>query len=499
MLEALKSKRKGDTLLTCRVCRMVSKAARQFYECKQQLGKATPAQAALWERLSQVPEFQTALCAAWNSTLQEADEWMKSGIAKWKKAADNNGHDLRTIVIDWNKWPQPGKSARGPILTCVNCRIIRRAVGILKPCSGIDGIPHAGTIATWNKLKGSQIDKQLLKVWNLNRKEADKYFARTSKPTPRSSSWKPDLTSHGDVEPNPGRVSCSPRFQLLCCNVRSSTGAWSLLNHCAASNNKDFMVLCMQETRFSSNDFGSFQRRAHACGFKCYHLAGRSQPSGGAHALAMGGVVILVDHRLQTGPLFSYLGTHSQLIGLSIEDWFISTFYAPPGDAHNEVDPQVEAAELFQSCVLEAGFTTTCRWVVCGDANELPHDSVLASVFHFHGASVKGINQGTRWDSDREIDWFAVCADVGFGPPTTFRSMFPITWFSPLGFPFVTVVPLLVSSLVVLTGPLFPVFLPTFGNKPWKLPGDSKGLLSMILKRPFIWALRLLIQYGKDF
>ena len=51
----------------------------------------------------------------------------------------------------------------------------------------------------------------------------------------------------------------------------------------------------------------------------------------------------MVDSRLQIGPHYSLVGTHSQVLGLWVEDWFIASFYAPPWENSKQVDPQVEA------------------------------------------------------------------------------------------------------------------------------------------------------------
>ena len=207
-------------------------------------------------------------------------------------------------------------------------------------------------------------------------------------------------------------------MRVLCCNVRASTGARSLLHHCHAEDPHSFLVLCLQETRFSYGEFEAFRRHAHKSGFRVFHVSGRPHEGSHGNQLELGGTTILVDGRLQTGPHYSLVGTHSQVIGLWVEDWFVCTFYAPPWDNSKEADPQIEAGELFHSLAIQAGFIDTCRWIACGDANEIPDDSVLASCFQFHGAVIPRSHQGTRWESNREIDWYAICTDSGAGTPT---------------------------------------------------------------------------------
>ena len=159
------STRRGDTLLTCQTCRMVSKAAGKFFKCKQCLGSASPAQASLWDRLAQAPDIRFALCKAWGCSVAEADAWMNSGRAAWRKSVDLKGHDFQELTVNWSKCPLKGKSAKGKLITCLHCRVIRRTPGVLTSCRGSDSIPHQGTVATWRKLKGSEVQRQLLQLW----------------------------------------------------------------------------------------------------------------------------------------------------------------------------------------------------------------------------------------------------------------------------------------------------------------------------------------------
>ena len=170
------STRKGDTLLTCQTCRMVSKAAGKFFQCKQRLGSASSAQASLWERLAQAPDIRLALSQAWGCTVEEATAWTSSGSAAWRKSADLKGHEFQEFKVDWSKCPLKGKTNRGKMITCVNCRVIWRTPGVLTPCKGSDSVPHKGTVATWRKLKGSEVQKQLLRLWNISLKDANKFF-----------------------------------------------------------------------------------------------------------------------------------------------------------------------------------------------------------------------------------------------------------------------------------------------------------------------------------
>ena len=122
--------------------------------------------------------------------------------------------------------------------------------------------------------------------------------------------------------------------------------------------------------------------------------------------MQLGGVGILVDKRLQTSKSFQLLAETSQILGLWVEDWVIGTFYSPPGKGKH-LDPQVELCQLFQEIAIQNGLDGH-QWIFCGDANEVPGDSFIEETMANYGGRLFGIHQGTRWDSDREIDWFVV-------------------------------------------------------------------------------------------
>ena len=60
----------------------------------------------------------------------------------------------------------------------------------------------------------------------------------------------------------------------------------------------------------------------------------------------------------------------------------------------------------------------------CGDANEVPGDSIIEETMNNYGGSLIGTSQGTRWDSDREIDWFVVsCQQKIVQPPVALQQI----------------------------------------------------------------------------
>ena len=64
---------------------------------------------------------------------------------------------------------------------------------------------------------------------------------------------------------------------------------------------------------------------------------------------------------------------------------------------------QTEVAEQITEILHES---QAQRWLFCGDANEIPGDSTIEAALVAQGGTTLQINRGTRWQSDREIDWF---------------------------------------------------------------------------------------------
>ena len=201
---------------------------------------------------------------------------------------------------------------------------------------------------------------------------------------------------------HPGPANIINQISVYCCNVQSATGAWALLEH-GSCKTDELRIWCLQETRMKDYEAQAFHRAAQRRGYKVYQLAGNTTLDRWGQPRAAGGVAMLIDNRLSCcNPLYK-LGSCSQTLGIWVEDWFVCTFYAPPDRSNRRDNAQTEVAEQITEILHES---QAQRWLFCGDANEIPGDSTIEAALVAQGGTTLQINRGTRWQSDREIDWF---------------------------------------------------------------------------------------------
>ena len=162
-------------------------------------------------------------------------------------------------------------------------------------------------------------------------------------------------------------------------------------------------VCALQETRFNERELEAYRRAAKKKGFKLFYTFGRPTTDGHGHRRERGGLCFLVDKRLQARLVASKQGDESQFLGLLLEDWFLGNCYAPPLQSQ-AVHPQHELCELFEEVLVES--CVDGRWLLMGDFNEEPGNSCVAEVLEAHGGQTLRVRRGTRWDSQREVDWF---------------------------------------------------------------------------------------------
>lgn len=285
----------------------------------------------------------------------------------------------------------------------------------------------------WYRLRTSEpgTATQLAEIWSTKVQTADsmlltqKQFTELQTHLKALSQGSPpeQLGQHDDKvgcrigeAKNPGPPECSSKVSVLTCNVRSGTGAWAFLEHVAAR--KELQVVCLQETRMTKSEAEAFHRAAQRLGFRVFQAEGHTFQDRWSQPCAAGGLAVLVDKRLVCSTPVIKVGRSSQIMGLWIEDWFISTFYAPPPSSAHLDDPQQEVSTLLVELMGET-HAYEGRWVFCGDANETPDDSVIGSTLHAFGGTVLQIHRATRWESetDREIDWFSTNEAQATQPP----------------------------------------------------------------------------------
>ena len=158
----------------------------------------------------------------------------------------------------------------------------------------------------------------------------------------------------------------------------------------------ELLVLCLQETRFNETESEAFHRAAQRRGFKVFQIAGNTFQDRWDQPRAAGGIAILVDKRLQCSSPVSKKGTSSQVLGVWIEDWFIATFYAPPGRPNVQENAQDEASALIVELMHETQ-AAKARWIFCGDANEVADDSTIGTSLAAFAGTTLSIQSGTRW------------------------------------------------------------------------------------------------------
>lgn len=142
----------------------------------------------------------------------------------------------------------------------------------------------------------------------------------------------------------------------------------------------------------------AFARLANKDGYKCYFSSGWISTDVLGIRKHRGGLAFLV-HKSVRHVLASEI-THqcTQLLGLWLEGLHLINFYFPP--EHGAVG--AEALGLYWA----AAQMRKHVWLALGDANEEPHNSIIASFFTAHGGTlVPGQNTSTRWNGRRIIDW----------------------------------------------------------------------------------------------
>ena len=119
----------------------------------------------------------------------------------------------------------------------------------------------------------------------------------------------------------------------------------------------------------------------------------------------------LVDKRLRVGAGTSSVQNDGQTLSAFVSDWWLCTFYAPPVP---HADPQGEVAHALQQQLEAACLNDSCAWL----ASEILQDSTIEVTLRAYGGEVLVQNQGTRWDSNREIDWLCTSRVLDVLVPT---------------------------------------------------------------------------------
>ena len=224
--------------LTCSKCRSKARniGALIAERCPKKPVKNTP-KSRNWWREHRDKNLQPLL-AVWNITKAEADEYFglqeavrtaaadaeQDGVPLWA-IGNEQGHAWRWVEVDWSKWPTKSNSNRGKLLTCLHCRLVRRAGNRILPCRGRQGSPHPLQGKFWESLKNSlAIKRTLCKTWQCTVSNANKFFLRSQQASAskkRKTCYLPGPKSEEENKlpgqaSNPGPSGSSGPLQGLC-------------------------------------------------------------------------------------------------------------------------------------------------------------------------------------------------------------------------------------------------------------------------------------------
>ena len=367
-----------------------------------------------------------------NTPIRTLEEGQKFGHEKLVKVASKQGHEL---VEAWvSQGPSSSSTQKKLLSICSKCllcgvnvassifkhtcvtsvvapqrTVTRVREAIAADPDNAEAVRQALGLTTeaWHQTKIPHLTGSSYKNGILSGYRAFKYGGEVAQPAEDQADHDPSVAVRIGEAKNPGPKQHVRHVLIRSCNVRSGTGAWSFMEH--ESNTKDLLVLCLQETRLNQTESEAFHRAAHRRGFRVFQVAGNTFLDRWSQPRAAGGLAILVDKRLQCSSHVSKVGSSSQVLGLWVEDWFISTFYAPPGRNASQENAQEEAAALMVE-ILQENCVSDNRWIFCGDANEIPEDSMISNTLAAFAGTTLQTFRGTRWESDREVDWFSTNA-----------------------------------------------------------------------------------------
>lgn len=337
------------------------------------------------------------------------------------------GHKFVYVAVNWETWPRPKKyqyRKGDAMMTCVQCRICCTYLPKTR-CLGLRTKAHPGAVQRWEKLEVCPENRiALCDSWGITLGQAHKWFSPSSSSSSRpvaskhsvKKQWKRSLVEEG-IEPNPGPSSVRSRqvqcdqFCISSLNTQGANACWSVLD--GFRKPKQLQVLCLQEVRMTSVEIEAFKRSAVRAGYHFYYLCGHLDRAGNPR----GGVAIMVDKRLISKVACSELTANSQLLGIWVEHCLVFSFYSPPTQDSGDSDPYVELAESFVHAFVGLQVSSVTPWVAVGDSNEIPGKSSLEITLNNFGGRVIAQGTNTRWESDREIDWFVTNCPRDLDPP----------------------------------------------------------------------------------
>ena len=170
-------------------------------------------------------------------------------------------------------------------------------------------------------------------------------------------------------------------------NTQGDTNAWAVLK---MKESPDIWLL--QETWFRENNARAFARSARERGYSAYF-----QHSQGQH----GGVAVLVRRGIPQRFASKFDSSDSQGVFVWVQGLFIGSIYSPPHEHCSQ-----GASSGFVEALISARVQDSHAWLIGGDFNEIPSDSLFQEVSESLGGCLATLGAPTRWKGSREIDWF---------------------------------------------------------------------------------------------
>ena len=163
------------------------------------------------------------------------------------------------------------------------------------------------------------------------------------------------------------------------------------------------------------NEWTAFLKKASSLGFIGYAQHGPSRREKGFQPPCFnGGVAILVRKKFQQVQIFSAARENSQLIVVAVAGLHVCAAYAPPDRGPAIADLTSLASEYF---ICNPNHLAQ-PFVFVGDFNLEPDDCELVEFLAAYCGSVLASGRPTRWQGQREVDYFITNRPHQFSPVT---------------------------------------------------------------------------------
>ena len=188
-------------------------------------------------------------------------------------------------------------------------------------------------------------------------------------------------------------------LKVVTLNTQSSSNTWAFLHQVLTGSDID--VALLQEVSFNPSEAAAFSRYLRKKEFSFYYQKGspnRRQGNG-----CSGGVGLLVRKTLPQRFAFADGDQEAQSLFVWVGGVLFGSIYAPPTE-----ESPARAAAMFLDALISCNVQASATWCVGGDFNEVPSHSHFEDVAGAMHGSVCGLGAPTRWDGNREIDFFLV-------------------------------------------------------------------------------------------